>query len=70
MSTEQTITAHMSADAAYQLAQFCKRVQFSTFYELTEAHLSRDERTRRAYLMVDGLMAIMTGLNEAGHAPR
>ena len=47
MSTEPvTITATLSNQAvARQLAQFCKRSTFDTFYNMTEAHLSHDERT-------------------------
>jgi hypothetical protein len=71
MTTQQvTITATMDAEAAYQLAQFCKRSHFSLFCELTEAHLPGDVRESRAYRMMSGIEAVQRGLAEAGFAPR
>jgi hypothetical protein len=68
--TEVTIAVHLSAEAAAQLAQFCKRSTFDTFYEYTEAHLTADERKRRAYQMISGVGAVQAGLAEAGFGPR
>jgi hypothetical protein len=65
-----TITATMNLSVAYQLAQFCKRVGFSTAFEYTEAHLSKDERNTRAYQMLAGLDAIAAALRDADIAPR
>lgn len=64
------ITATMNKDVAYQLAQFCKRVSFSACFDLTEAHLSEDERTKKAYQMIAGLDAVAAGLEKEGFAPR
>lgn len=64
------ITARMSPQVAYQLAQFCKRSTFDQFYELTEAHLSRDERTALAYQMISGIDAVSRALSDAGYSPR
>lgn len=64
------ITVELDDDVAEQLAQFCKRSTFDTFLELTEAHLSIEERGRRAYMMICGINRIQAALAEAGHAPR
>lgn len=57
-------------EVAWQLAQFCKRSEFSDFFEHTEAHLQHDERNRRAYQMIAGIDAVQDGLREAGFDPR
>jgi hypothetical protein len=51
-----TITVALNARVAYQLAQFCKRVGFSTVFDHTEAHLSKDERNTRTYQSWPGSM--------------
>ena len=68
--TPVTITAVMSAEQAEQLAQFAKRVRFDTVYALTEAHLTHEERERRAHLMLGGIEAVAHGLAETGYRPR
>jgi hypothetical protein len=65
-----TITAELSEDQAWQLAQFCKRSTFGQFYELTEAHLNEEERRQRAYQMVAGIEAIQRALADQGYDPR
>lgn len=65
-----TITVELDDDVAAQLAQFCKRSMFETFYNLTEAHLSHEERRQRAYMMISGIERIQAALAKAGHAPR
>jgi hypothetical protein len=65
-----TITAVMDDDVAWELAQFCKRSTFSTFYEFTEAHLPPDERTALAYRMIRGIEAVHAALAQQGYAPR
>ena len=65
-----TVTATMSQEQAEQLAQFAKRSMLDTFYELTEAHLPHDERTRLAYLMIGGMEAVQRALAEVGYSPR
>ena len=65
-----TVTATMRPEAAFQLAQFAKRSTFDTFYRFTEAHLSNDERTARAYQMIAGIEAVGRALADAGYAPR
>lgn len=65
-----TITAELSEDQAWQLAQFCKRSTFGQFYELTEAHLNEDERKQRAYQMIAGIEAIQCALADQGYSPR
>lgn len=59
-----------SPAVARQLAQFCKRSTFDTFYELTEAHLSHEERKDLAYQMISGIEAVQRGLSDAGFSPR
>lgn len=65
-----TITATMNEDVAWQLAQFCKRSTFNEFYDRTEEHLPREERTKRAYHMIAGIDAIAAALEREGHKPR
>lgn len=59
-----------NADVAWQLAQFCKRMNLSRAIEFTEGHLSHDDRQRDAYLMLDGIEAVQRGLLSAGFSPR
>jgi hypothetical protein len=65
-----TITATMNEEVALQLAQFCKRSTFDQFFDLTEAHLDHEERTRRAYQMIAGIEAVQRALDQSGFAPR
>lgn len=65
-----TITTELEPEVAYQLAQFCKRSCFNDFYDLTEAHLSVEERKERAYKMIAGINSIAKSLSEQGIAPR
>ncbi|MFY7940042.1 MAG: DUF7706 family protein [Burkholderiaceae bacterium] len=65
-----TITATVNPRVAYQLAQFCKRVGFSTAFDYTEGHLSVDERNTLAYQMLAGLDAVAAGLRDVGISPR
>jgi len=71
MTHEVQITVTLAnPDQALQLAQFCKRVSYSAAHELTEAHLSEDERRTRAYLMLGGLDALARALADIGISPR
>lgn len=65
-----SITVELHPDVALQLAQFAKRSTFNTFYEFTEAHLTHDERQKRAYQMTSGMQAIGAALAVTGYAPR
>lgn len=65
-----TLQVEIPKDSAYQLAQFCKRLAHSHCYDLTEAHLSHDERKARAYQMLAGIEALREALAKAGYAPR
>jgi hypothetical protein len=64
------LNVRVTDEVAWELAQFCKRSTFDTFYELTEAHLAHEERQRRAYLMISGIEAVQKALGDAGYAPR
>lgn len=64
------ITACVEPAVAMQLAQFCKRSTFDIFFDLTEAHLTYDERRTRAYQMIAGIEAVARSLSEAGYSPR
>lgn len=68
--TPVEIGISLHPDVANQVAQFAKRATFNTFYELTEAHLSDDERKKRAYQMIAGVEAVGAALARAVHAPR
>ena len=70
MSHDITITASLQPEIARQLAQFCKRSTFDQFYQLTEAHLSHDERKERAYQMIAGIDAVARALADVGFSPR
>lgn len=71
MSRSIVLKVELRDDAtAMQLAQFIKRVSFSTLRELTEAHLPPQQRDERAYQMLAGLTAIETALRGEGFAPR
>ena len=69
-SADVHITASLNKRVANDLAQFCKRSTFDTFFELTDAHLSHEERTEMAHRMISGIDAISRGLAEKGFAPR
>jgi hypothetical protein len=58
------------ARVAMQLAQLCKRIGFAACYELTEAHLSAEERKERAYQMIAGMDRVASALADQGFAPR
>jgi hypothetical protein len=70
MTTYIPIQATLEHDVAWELAQFCKRSTFQTFYDYTEAHLPDQERTALAYRMIAGIEAIQTALAHAGVEPR
>jgi hypothetical protein len=59
-----------SAEIALQLAQFCKRSTFDTFFDMTEAHLSYDARMMQAYQAMNGIDAVSRALAAAGISPR
>jgi hypothetical protein len=40
------------------------------FYDMTDGHLSHDERRARAYQMISGIEAVGRALADAGHEPR
>jgi hypothetical protein len=65
-----TITASVDPAVAMQLAQFCKRSTFDTFFDFTEAHLTYEERRTRAYQMIAGIEAVSRSLAESGYSPR
>lgn len=65
-----TITAVMDDDVAWELAQFCKRSTFNTFYDYTEEHLPPVQRTALAYRMIGGIEAVQRALAEQGYSPR
>jgi hypothetical protein len=69
-STPVTITVELEDDVAEQLAQFCKRSTFDTFYQFTEAHLPHEGRRERAYMMINGIERVQAALAKAGYAPR
>jgi len=68
--TDITITVTVDEQVAIQLAQFYKRSTFNEFYDLTEAHLSNDERQRSAHQMIAGIEAVQGASSEIGIAPR
>jgi len=57
-------------NVALQLAQLCKRISFATCFEMTEAHLTKEERNERTYQMLAGMDAVASALAEKGVAPR
>lgn len=65
-----TITVTLDDDSAWELAQFCKRSTFDTFFDFTEAHLSYDERKVLAYRMIYGIGRVSEALAKAGYNPR
>jgi hypothetical protein len=64
------INVSLDQNVAWQLAQFCKRSTFDQFYDRTEAHLSHEERKRRAYQMIAGIEQIAQALSGKGVSPR
>jgi hypothetical protein len=64
------ISVDLEPEVAEQLAQFCKRCSHDTFINLTEGHLSDNERTKRAYQMMYGIDAVASALSSAGISPR
>lgn len=69
-STDVVVRLELPDDVAFQLAQFCKRSTFDTFFALTEAHLPTNERQARAYQMIAGIEAMRDALADAGVSPR
>jgi hypothetical protein len=65
-----TFTVTLDDDSAWELAQFCKRSTFDTFFDFTEAHLSYDERRALAYRMIYGIEQVQRALAKAGYTPR
>ncbi|EPB5652997.1 hypothetical protein ACRQKW_004703 [Citrobacter braakii] len=65
MTTDKviTVTLELHPNVACALAQFCKR---TTHNDCAERSTSEDE----AYLMMDGVNAVMRVLDEAGINPR
>lgn len=58
-----TLTLELDKNIAWALAQFCKR---TTHSDCVERAASENE----AYLMMDGVNAVMRGLAESGINPR
>ncbi|MFZ3896674.1 DUF7706 family protein [Salmonella enterica] len=58
-----TLTLELDKNIAWALAQFCKRTSHS---DCAERSTSEDE----AYLMMDGVNAVMRGLSDSGVNPR
>lgn len=58
-----TLTLELDTEVAWALAQFCKR---TSYQDCAERSTSEDE----AYLMMDGVNAVMRGLAESGINPR
>ena len=58
-----TLTLELDQNVAWELAQFCKR---TSYQDCAERSTSEDE----AYLMMDGVNAVMRGLAESGINPR
>lgn len=57
-------------DQAAYAAMFLDRCGFDHFFDRTEPHLSKDERTERAYRMRDAIVKIERALEAAGVAKR
>ncbi|HHD2080343.1 TPA: hypothetical protein ACN1KX_005429 [Klebsiella pneumoniae] len=58
-----TLTLELDTEVAWALAQFCKRTSHS---DCAERSISEDE----AYLMMDGVNAVMRELSKSGINPR
>lgn len=58
-----TLTLELDQNIAWALAQFCKR---TTHQDCAERSTSEDE----AYLMMDGVNAVMRELADSGISPR
>ncbi|MDC9582051.1 hypothetical protein PSI15_10825 [Xenorhabdus sp. PR6a] len=58
-----TLTLELDQNIAWALAQFCKR---TTHQDCAERSTSEDE----AYLMMDGVNALMRELADSGISPR
>lgn len=67
---ELELNFRIEPDTAWELAQFAKRLGFQACYELTEAHLTHDERLDKAYLIIHGMDLVAGALARAGCAPR
>lgn len=67
---EITLVLTIDRRTAWELAQFAKRLGFQACYEVTEAHLTYEERRDKAYLMIRGIDLIARALSSAGFAPR
>jgi hypothetical protein len=64
------ITVELTDAAAWELAQFIKRVRFEQCCELTESWQSRSEREEQAYRMLYVLDQVADALKLIGYAPR
>lgn len=60
---KMSLTLELDTEVAWALAQFCKRTSHS---DCAERSTSENE----AYLMMDGVNAVMRGLAESGINPR
>jgi hypothetical protein len=65
-----TITVELTDPAAWDLAQFIKRVRFDQCYELTDCGQLRAEREEQTYRMLYALDQVGGALKLAGYAPR
>lgn len=67
---ELELIFQIEPNTAWELAQFAKRIGFHVCYELTEGHLSHEERIDKAYLIIHGMDLVAEALARAGVAPR
>lgn len=58
-----TLTLELDTEVAWALAQFCKRTAHSDCAEISTSE-------NEAYLMMDGLNAVMRELTKSGISPR
>ena len=60
------ITLELPDETAWQLAQFVKRISFTTVLR----HTDNGDAEREAQAMLAGLTAVRVALSRAGYAPR
>jgi hypothetical protein len=60
------ITLELPDETAWQLAQFVKRVSFTTVLR----HTDNGDTEPEAHAMIAGLTAVQQALSRAGYAPR
>ena len=65
-----TLRAELTAQEAWHLAQFIKRLRFDQYLELTNGGYSRQDREEQAYTMRAATDKIRQALSTAGYAPR